>query len=196
VRRAWGPGEGNEGLTRWAWPEAGERTGEGSWINEVGSRIWKDMIVSEADRMKTTNKEGVELHSDICEFRLLLFSIRLVFYVLHLTHRSISLSWEFLFLHSSCGYYVERATEVTNILSETFTTDNKVCCLFRLLLRGKVCFNEMFSVGRTEQNTQTRMNKLYLHFRLSNRSAVSNSKQVQKRCRQKSWNQKTDRDHN
>jgi len=38
-------------LTRWEWPEAGERAGEGSWTNEMGSRIWKDMIVSEEDTM-------------------------------------------------------------------------------------------------------------------------------------------------
>jgi len=48
--------KGTRDLTRWAWPEADERTGEGSWTDEVGSRIWKHVIVSEADRMKTTNK--------------------------------------------------------------------------------------------------------------------------------------------
>jgi len=46
---------------RWAWPEAGERTGEGSWTDEIGSRIWNDVIVivRQADRMKTTNKRKV-----------------------------------------------------------------------------------------------------------------------------------------
>jgi len=44
---------------RWEWPEAGERTGEGSWTDEVGSRIWNDVIVRETDRMKTTHTRKV-----------------------------------------------------------------------------------------------------------------------------------------
>jgi len=55
-------------LTRWERSEAGERTGEGSWTDEVGSRIWNDTIVRETGRMKTTNKGrcGAELlHTNI-----------------------------------------------------------------------------------------------------------------------------------
>jgi len=48
-------GEVNEGLMRWERSEAGERTGEGSWTNEMGSRIWKDMIVSETGRQDENN---------------------------------------------------------------------------------------------------------------------------------------------
>jgi len=42
-------------LTRWEWPEAGERTGEGRWTDEMGSRIWKDTTVSETGRQDENN---------------------------------------------------------------------------------------------------------------------------------------------
>jgi len=42
-------------LMRLEWLEAGERTGEGSWTDEVGISIYNDMIVTETDPQDENN---------------------------------------------------------------------------------------------------------------------------------------------